>query len=224
MNHFVRNLLYLSQLSLALLYPTSLRAQLSAGWMKVPEIVVIGSASDPRQVLVVEAVGFWNQTLSELGSSFRLGNVRREEGSVAPEQLARMSDLVLESVGRRAPAWTLPESIRNIPGDLFVILSDAEFVSFAGPFAANHQRMVAIKGLSRPPLNQPNVARNVIAHELGHAIGLAHNTDDTSLMCGRPSPCRPDLFRSTEAKYFPLTDKERKALLTLYPPNWAPSR
>jgi hypothetical protein len=192
--------------------------------MKVPEIVVLGSSSDPRQILVDEAVGFWNQTLSELGSSFRLGKVRREEGSVPPEQLARMSDLVLESVGRRAPAWTLPESIRNIPGDLFVVLSDAEFISFAGPFAANHQRMVAIKGLSWFPLNLPNVARNVIAHELGHAIGLSHNTDDTSLMCGRPSRCRPDLFRSSEAKFFPLTDQERKRLRALYPPDWAPSR
>ena len=135
-----------------------------------------------------------------------------------------MSNLVLASVGRRMPSWTLPESIRNIPGDLFVVLSYGDFVSFAGPFAANHQRMVAIKGSSYPPMNQPNVARNVIAHELGHAIGLGHNADGTSLMCGRPSSCRPDLFRSSAPKYFPLTEQERKDLLSIYPTTWTPSR
>jgi hypothetical protein len=71
--------------------------------MKIPEIVVIGSAIDPRQVLVDEAISFWNQTLTELGSSFRLGSIRREEGSVAAEELVRMSNLVLESVGRGTP-------------------------------------------------------------------------------------------------------------------------
>ena len=199
-------------------------AQFNAGWLKNPQIVVVGPANDPRQPLVDEAVAVWNKTLAELGSSFRLGAVRREEGSVPAEELARMSNLVLESVGRRVPSWTLPESIRTIPGDLMIVLSDADFVSFAGPFAANHRRMVAIRGLAFPPVNLPNVARNVIAHEIGHAIWLGHNADETSLMCGRPSPCRPGLFRSNEPKMFPLTVKERDELLRIYPPNWAASR
>ena len=53
-----------------------------------------------------------------------------------------------------------------------------------------------IRGSSLSPMNLPNVARNVIAHELGHAIGLGHNADPTTLM--RPTrvlPARPLPFR-----------------------------
>jgi hypothetical protein len=190
--------------------------------MMIPEIVVIGPSDDPRQALVDEAVTFWNRTLEQLGSGFRLGDLTRNTATVAGRELERMSNEVLE--GTRQPNWTLPDSIINITGDLFVVLSDADFVSFAGPFAVNHRRMVAIRGLQYPPMDLSNVARNVIAHELGHAIGLGHNRDQTSLMCGRPSSCRPGLFRSGDPKMFPLTDQERNDLLAIYPPDWKASR
>ena len=189
--------------------------------MKTPQIVVVGPTDDPRHPLVDEAVAFWNKTLEDLGSGFRLGTITRHAGSVAGDELARMSNQVVEATRRHN--LTLPKTIINISGDLFVVLSDAEFVSFAAPFVADHRRMVAIRGLPFAPMNLPNVARNVIAHELGHAIGLGHNSDETSLMCGRPSPCRPGVFRSKEPKMFPLTDQERKDLLAIYPANWAPS-
>ena len=68
----------------------------------------------------------------------------------------------------------------------------------------------------------PNVLRNVIAHELGHALGLDHNGDATLLMCGRPASCRPGDFQSDTPRFFPLSADERNRLLALYPKDWAP--
>jgi hypothetical protein len=98
------------------------------------------------------------------------------------------------------------------------VLAQSAFVSFTTPpFGENSKRIVAIRGTRFPPMSLPNVPRNVIAHELGHAIGLGHNSDPATLMCGRPASCRPDLFRSNQPRMFSLTDSEKRRLLTLYP-------
>lgn len=111
------------------------------------------------------------------------------------------------------------EQLGFIPGDIVVALSDADFISFSTHWP-NGKGLVAIKSIRSYPLTLPNVARNVIAHELGHAIGLAHNSDPTMLMCGRPAPCRPMAFQSATEHYFPLTGDEKALLLQLYPANW----
>jgi hypothetical protein len=45
MSHYLRGCLCLTLLSLALSYPASLWAQFGLGWMKSPEIIVLGSAN-----------------------------------------------------------------------------------------------------------------------------------------------------------------------------------
>ena len=190
-------------------------AQFGVPWRHVPKITVVSAAGDSRLRAVDEAVAFWNRTLAEIGSGFRLGSLTRVIRPIPEDALQTLSAEVLGGRGRSA---NVPPALRDLPGDITIVLAESAFISFTSPFDENSKRVVGIRGTRYPPMNLPNVPRNVIAHELGHAIGLGHNSDPTTLMCGRPASCRPDLFRSDQPRMFPLTEDEKRRLLTMYPP------
>jgi putative ABC transport system substrate-binding protein len=191
-------------------------------WDFVPTITVVSAAADPRLPLVHDAVPFWNDTFAALGTPFRLGAVTQVVGAIPVEDLKKVSPSTVTGVG------ALPESLKRISGNIVVALSDGDFLSFTTRWVPLNKVVVAIKDHRLFPLTLPNVARNLIAHELGHVIGLPyglpHNDDPTTLMCGRPAPCRPDLFAAESAKYFPLRGVEKAELARMYPRSWQASR
>ena len=183
----------------------------------MPGVTVLGQESDPRNQWVNDAIDFWNKQLAEIGSGFRLGPVRFVSVSLSPSELMTLSQATLNGQGALVGP---PSGLAEIEGDLIIALSDGSFVSFSMSFPEIGKRLVAIRNAHDNPVRFPNVGRNVMAHELGHAIGFGHNNDASKLMCGRPAFCRPDAFRSNVERFFPLLEEEKQILLKLYPPTW----
>jgi len=178
-------------------------ALLASGAPRSLSVTVVGTdRSDPRWAAVEEAVEFWNQQLANAGVNVRLGPVARVVQPVPDDALRQMSEAVLSGRSKR----DIPNELQDISGDILVVLSNGDFISFGMLWSRDHKGLVGMRRADIPPLSLPNVLRNVTAHELGHVLGLRHNSDPATLMCGRPAPCRPAIFASDTNHFFPLTE------------------
>lgn len=97
-------------------------AQPGGSWDYIPTITVVSSEGDTRPELVDEAVLFWNKTLEEIGSGFRLGSVTHVVQPIPEGALQALSQAAVQG-GRGGPG-NVPESLRNLSGDLTVFLAE----------------------------------------------------------------------------------------------------
>ncbi len=178
-------------------------------------ITIVGDPSDSRVQPAREAIAHWNQEFRRLGRQIHFDSASVVSDSIPDELLRGASG---EAVFGRGPATTrLLATVSNVPADIVIALSRADLISFSVPWRAGSRGIVGVRRSDIPPLSLPNTVRNVVAHELGHVLGLDHNADSTMLMCGRPAACRPATFASDSVRFFPLTAADESRLRKRWP-------
>lgn len=175
-------------------------------------VIIAYDTNDVRLPMALDAIAFWNDVLAELDLNVRLV----EEIHVA-SPVTRVLENYARSISQRAGRLRggpgepdAPAEVTDFGVEAVLLLSRQDLMSFAWPLPRRPGHFVAIEDDRAAMAVNPNIARNVIAHELGHTLGLRHNRDPTTLMCG---PCRTHGLAVDRPEYMRLTERDRRRLV-----------